>query len=250
MQFSDSILEVRRVLLKYLVPEFVWPRQVFIDGVAFNVRNTPYSFGIKYLFTRRPEVYEQAERSFLSSIEPGDRVLELGSSIGILTRLIRERTGPAGSVLAVEASSKLTSYSRTWLEQFPNVRIVNKYAFPVHRNIPLSFSFNDLKGSLGGSVNFGSDVNDGKRSDTFFIEDGEKEFNFYANILICDIEGSEVTLLQAEASLPAYLQKIIIELHPDIYSENTAFQIIVKLEAFGFKLQASLHSVYYFQRNT
>jgi len=106
------LYRMRRTLLRVLVPEFVWPKSVLIDGARIAIRNAPYSFGVKRVLKRGE--YELEERGLLSNIlQPGDVVVEMGGSIGILTAIIAARVGSSGFVTSVEASAKLTTYSRT-----------------------------------------------------------------------------------------------------------------------------------------
>src|SRR4051812_33865047 len=114
---------IRRTLLKRLVPEFVWAKSVLIDGAEIRVRNAPYSFGIKRVLSVGN--YEMDERRLLAKIiQPGEVVVEMGGSIGILTAIIAQKVGPSGFVVSVEASVNLSGYSRTWLETGNNVKVV------------------------------------------------------------------------------------------------------------------------------
>ncbi len=241
-------MEFRRGLLKLVVPEFIWPKEVSIDGIKFLVRNTPYSFGIKYFLTKSPQDYESPERYFLRYLMPGDHVIELGSSIGVVTRLIREKIGANGKLIAVEASPRLSSFSKTWLEKFSNISILTKFGFPTYLRTEIGFHFDDTRGSLGGTIIF--DNNEEKRNgeESFFIEDAEKDFGMRPNVMVCDIEGSEIVLLQKEAFIPDYIHSIIIELHPSIYSIDNMIRIIERIKSFGFTLHSSIQSVYFFKR--
>ncbi len=241
-------MQIRRTILKYVVPEFVWPKDVDIDGVKFCIRGTPYSFGIKYFLSKSPDAYERPERYFLQYIKQGDHVIELGSSIGIISRLIREKIGEEGRLIVVEASQKLTSFSKTWLEEFSNITVLTKFAFPSHRRTPIRFRFDDSRGSLGGTILFDDSYDLIHKEESFFIEDAENDFDFYPRVLVCDIEGSEIILLEEDASVPDYIELIIIELHPSIYLLDNTVKIIERIKSFGFLLHSSIHSVYFFQR--
>src|SRR2546427_137509 len=109
------VYRIRRTLLRFLVPEFVWPKSVSIDGARIAVRNAPYSFGVKRVLQRGE--YELEERKLLQTIlHPGDVVVEMGGSVGILTAIIAGKVGSSGFVISVEASVTLAEYSKTWLE--------------------------------------------------------------------------------------------------------------------------------------
>jgi len=75
-----------------IVPEFVWPKEATIDGVNFKIRNTPYSFGTKRGL--KTGNYEVSERKLLKAqIKPGDNIIEMGGSIGVLTAILGNYTG-------------------------------------------------------------------------------------------------------------------------------------------------------------
>lgn len=50
---KDHVIKIlgnlRRNILTFLVPEFVWPEYVIIDNVKIKLRGAPYTFGIKRL---------------------------------------------------------------------------------------------------------------------------------------------------------------------------------------------------------
>ena len=126
-----KLLIMRRLFLKYFVPEWIWPEHVILDKTLIKVRNTPYSFGVKWLLSRRSDHYELPERSFISNLSKGDHVLEFGGSIGVVTALIGDQIGSSGRIVSVEASRKLAEYSRSWIEKSKNSQIVCAYAFPI-----------------------------------------------------------------------------------------------------------------------
>ena len=62
-----------------------------------------------------------------SLIEPGDVVVDVGANIGFYSLLFANRTGPAGTVVAVEALPKLAAVVKQNAERndLQNIRIVN-----------------------------------------------------------------------------------------------------------------------------
>ncbi len=263
-------MRIRRFLLKKLIPEFVWPRQVEIDGVEFAVANTPYSFSVKRLLSKHSKNYEAAERGFLRELKPTDHVIEYGSSIGILTALICERAY-AGRVISVEASKDLLEYSKTWLSRYKNLELVYAAAFPLFDPIATKISFDDSSGSLGGLVDFdfngnevnGKEVKDNEASNSksscasnkkdsplnsFFIANALERGGFIPTVLIMDIEGTERCLLDHPANFPSSLDRLIIELHPYLYGDAVTQSLITEICAQGFTLKERRHDVYFFER--
>jgi 16S rRNA (adenine1518-N6/adenine1519-N6)-dimethyltransferase len=59
-----------------------------------------------------------------ADLAPGDTVVEVGPGLGILTKELVARVGPAGRVIAVELDRRLTAYLRAELGQLPGLTIV------------------------------------------------------------------------------------------------------------------------------
>lgn len=247
---ANVFLSIRRFVLKSFVPEFIWPEYVSLDRTRIKVRNTPYSFGVKWLLSRRSDDYELAERSFISGLSKGDHVLEFGGSIGVVTALIASQVGPAGRIVSIEASKELADYSRSWLEKSDNIKVICAYAFPVFKRISMTASFDGSAGSLGGIVNFES-INDRpttKDKNHFFLEDAFEIKEFNPKIMFIDIEGSERIMLDHKPDIPKGINQIVIELHPSIYGEEVNQKIIQVILDEGFVLAKSDDSVYQFLR--
>lgn len=241
---------LRRFILKYTVPRFIWPESILVDSVEIPLRRAPYSFGIKWMLLTSVDNYEKPERSMLKYINYGDRVLELGGSIGILTALLAVKVGSVGSVLSVEADDKLVAYSRTWLQNYKNVIVKSKIAFPIYERTNLRATFDNTNGSLGGKVQFDLPGNALTSSDLYFLSDVETLDKFCPNILFVDIEGSEELLLKMDAKLPEYIKKVFIELHPYMYGEVKLKKIIASIEGEGFMMIEKNEDTYYFKRRT
>ena len=243
----DLFLRVRRYALKMLVPEFIWPRFVDVGGVSIRLRGAPYTFAIKRLLAKDPDSYERAERGLLHMLKPDDHVLELGSSIGVLTALICERVVD-GRVVSVEASKLLIDYSGSWLKRYEQLSLINAAAFPIYDSIDLNLSFNDSSGSLGGIVDYSGTDSSESKLDSFFIKNAEEIEGFSPNVLVIDIEGSEDIILQEKMNLPGSIDRILIELHSFIYGEDVEKNIVDTILQEGFTLTQRVESVHMFSR--
>lgn len=246
------ILLARRYLLMKLVPEFVWPRRVIIDGEIIQVRNSPYSFATRLLLVRGN--YEMPERKLLQGIIcPGDTVVEMGGSIGVLTAVMRTMAGSNGSVFSVEASAKLTGYSRKWLEQKGNVTVLTGFAFPVYhcQHVMEIDGFDESPGALAGIVSFKQRKEGSQQwktqEDVYDLKTIAERFSITPKILVVDIEGSERVLLFDDMRLPAGLCYILMELHPRIYGEQQMKAIIDKMNQLGFPTESNEADVYLFK---
>jgi hypothetical protein len=47
MSLVNTFYNIRRKVLKTIVPEFIWPQAVVLDGASIPVRGMDYSFGVK-----------------------------------------------------------------------------------------------------------------------------------------------------------------------------------------------------------
>jgi hypothetical protein len=251
------LYRLRRTLLRVLVPEFVWPRRVVLDGVSIRVRHAPYSFGVKLVLTRGE--YEVDERRVLLNIlQPGDVVVEMGGSIGILSAIIAEKVGKSGFVVSVEASATLTGYSRTWLESGNNVRVITGFGFPVWRlqhSVDIQ-KFEEKWGSMSGRVTFnvtGSATDDRPGRPSHPLYD-VKALSEYAprppGTLVVDIEGSERIICSQKPEFPPSLRNLLIELHPEIYGDSTMTAIIGRIEEEGFVKVGEQGNVFHFTRSS
>lgn len=180
--------------------------------------------------------YERPEISGLScAIRPGDRVLELGAGLGIITALAARAVGPEGRVRSYEANPMLLEDTRKFL--FDNgvsvVELVHGVLVnePVasHRTFHLSSIF--AVGSLLGTSDRdpqGSIEVPAEGLATVLAE-------FRPDVLICDIEGAEVELFPA---LPAStLRAVLVEFHPDRLSSEQIQKIHEGLSAQGLLRQ-------------
>jgi hypothetical protein len=246
-----TLYMLRRFILRNLVPEVLWPKYTVIDGIYIKIRHTPYSFGIKWLLSRNHEMYELAERSFIAALSEGDHVLEFGGSIGIVTALIADKIGKRGKIVSVEASENIVLYSKSWLEDFGNISVLQAYAFPIASAVPMQATFDGDGGSLGGIVSYEymeTEVR-AKNEQHFFIEDAYDIAEFSPNVLFIDIEGSEQIMLEHKPNIPKAIEKIVIELHPGLYGSEINGKIIEVIEAEGFELEKTIETVYQFLRS-
>jgi hypothetical protein len=254
MTIRSAFHVVRRFLLKHLIPEFFWPAYVDIDGSLIKLRNTPYSFGTKMILLKG--AYEQAERTILRDVlYEGARVIEMGGSIGILSAIISKNIGPLGKLVSIEASEKITNYSRKWLEEFGNVIVETGFAFPVFE-LPSDVhvdSFDETAGSLGGIVSIKKRENQfsaSKASNIFDLKTIIEKHKFLPAILVIDIEGSEAIIQTVPPFFPDSIQLILIELHPGLYAkgEEEEKNIINVIINEGFEMSQSQHHSYLFKR--
>ena len=177
--------------------------------------------------------YEDPEiRGLQNVIRKGDRVLELGSGLGIVTALAAKATSAAGKVLSFEANPGMIPDTLAFLSNhdIDNVELRNAVLVPAAaegdtREFHLASSFS-VSSLLGG---------EGRRSREVIsvrAEDLNKTMaEFAPDVLLCDIEGGELELIPAlDASK---LRAVVIELHTDRLSEEQLMRIRSALAGHG-----------------
>lgn len=251
MSLQKKYWSIRRKLLRTFVPEFVWPKESVIDGVRFKIRNTPYSYGTKRGL--KTGNYEVSERNLLrNQIKPGDVIIEMGGSIGVLTAILGHHAGSNGFVASVEASDKITAYSKTWLEAKGNIKVFTGFGFPVfsvNKKIKVN-NFDQEGGSLGGRVSFDvSEESNDAAENMYDIETIMRQCNISPTALVIDVEGTERIIISDKPNYPSSVRIILMEMHTYMYGEEARKQIIKRITDEGFTVKGDENDVYLFERN-
>lgn len=158
--------------------------------------------------------YERPEiEGVMRMVRPGDRILELGCGLGIVTAIAARQAGPDGRVKSFEANPELIAATRAFLDQHgcDNVELVHAVLVPEAEATTRSFY---LAGSFAESSLLGAEGRQQRGQVTVpAMPLGTVIETFRPDVLICDIEGAEAELIPAfDAS---GLRAAVIELHPD-----------------------------------
>lgn len=227
---------LRRTLLRSLVPEWVWPTHVILDGVRFPVRGTSLNFGTKRWIANG--LYECDERTLIEPVvKPGMTVVEMGGSIGILARILAQKVGPTGRVISIEASADLAQKARTWCEVPPSLTVIQGYAFPMYSAQKVAVSGFETDGSeLDGRATWA--INEEAASQNWDLSRIDRELNAVPELLVVDIEGGEGVLRSETAQLPQTLRHIVMEFHPHLYGQQGMDDLTERLRSEGFVVAA------------
>jgi FkbM family methyltransferase len=196
-------------------------------------------------------IYEQPERRFVESyVRPGEQVLELGASIGVVSSIISKRIGSSGKLVSVEANSALAQRFQKQLSiNAVEADLVNCLACPIWANQPPGsvtgkgfFASSDpLKSKAAANVANQSVV---WRTASQICEAEALD----PSALVVDIEGAEEVWAECSPNCPTSLRTIIIELHPGIVGGDRIAMSINALFAEGFRLSDYNGDVYVFTR--
>lgn len=157
----------------------------------------------------RSEIYEAEEINLaLENAGPIDRILELGSSVGVMSAMLKKKY-PELFYIAVEANKDIFNIMQTnhKLNNINNVRYINRIAsFSDHE----TYNFFISKDFWGSSL---IEFPDYKRIEKIKSFDINKIIRANKiNFIICDIEGGEYAIFNEKVNLEN-VDKILLELH-------------------------------------
>ncbi|SIR51750.1 MULTISPECIES: FkbM family methyltransferase [Acidiphilium] len=208
------------------------------DIFELNIRNFRIIIDPKYVSPRityliASQRYEEVECNIIEKVlSHGDRVIDIGSAIGLTAMMASRLVGPS-NVFAFEANPELIPLAAynfinnsVEVTQFNNI-LINRKSFEQDasdRNFYLREHY--FSSSLIPDEEPAREVKIRSRCLEDFIS------QVGANAILCDIEGGEFDLLM-EADLSG-LNKLLIELHPAIIGPNRCAEIKEMLRLKGF----------------
>ncbi|MEX1661576.1 FkbM family methyltransferase [Thioclava sp. 15-R06ZXC-3] len=187
--------------------------------------------------------YELAERQLArKAIRSTDRVIEIGAGVGVVG-LICTKAASEGRVTSYEANSTLETIIReNYALNGLSPNLILK-AVTVDGS-PITF-FRD-PGIVSSSV-----IDRGLKSDQVTVESvsiKQALEETKANVLVMDVEGGEIALLEA-ADLSS-IREMIIEVHPHIMGEKAIDGMLANLVERGFNLREKRHKTVWLSRET
>jgi FkbM family methyltransferase len=228
-------------------PAFWWRkitrvRSVRIDGFTVEVDQERIGYTATKALWRG--TYEEAERFLVRKVlRPGDRVVEAGAGLGVVTMNIAKVVGE-GNLVVYEASPVTAELLERNLER-------NGFRIEVRRR-GLSDSDAGTQFVHAENIRGSSSVakRDGQSMDIATDEISRVLADFRANTLVLDIEGKEIDVL-LKAPLQS-IEKIIVEIHPRHLGDAPYLALYRRLFDSGFVLrhELSLDDVLFFERLT
>jgi FkbM family methyltransferase len=207
------------------------PQQVTIDGFRMSAYDAPMDEGAWKALWRG--VHERTERSIIRGglLKRGDRVLEGGGGVGLVTLNIARIVG-AENLLTFEAIPQAADAI---------VRNGRQNGFDLNVEAKaLSDHAGKMTITLANSF-IGASVHDRGFARTLDIEAADISDairRFQPNVLVLDIEGAEVEVL-AKAPL-AGVERIMMETHPKIVGVDKTEAMKRRLGEAGFALAADV----------
>lgn len=216
-------------------------RVVMIDGVRLHAG--PGSVSRQMRNGLYKGNYEAGERTLLPrAVQPGDRVLEIGAGIGLISLLRRRLAGP-GHVASYEANPRMAevirrNFALNGLEPDLTMKAVTE------DGAPLRFFVDD---------NIISSSMIRRRDGVAEIEVPSEAIGtciarHRPDVIVMDVEGAELGLLR-RADL-AGVKRILVEMHPHIVGKEAVAALARDVCAAGFELAERVGLNYLFVRST
>ncbi len=236
--------EIRRLKARHL-------SSVRFRGLSVPLKRSGMNEDVAMLLVRGS--YEAPEIAGVEAVvREGDRVLEVGAGLGIVTALAARRVGK-GRLRAYEANPELVDDTRSFLAAagIDNAEIVNAVLVPDRggAGVPESRRFHLAPSFAEGSLR-ADGATDGRTISVPAEPLSEVIASFRPDVLICDIEGAEAELIPAfDASS---LRAAVIELHPHQLTRAEVAAIYDHLAGHGLypMIEHSSGTVVVFERVT
>jgi FkbM family methyltransferase len=239
------------VTLLTKIPLFpLWPKEIELDGIKIPVRNSPLIPQMRrHLMKGR---YEAAERELATVfIRPGDQVLEIGASIGIVTSFLARSSGRTGRVVSVEPNLKLReAFERQLSLNGLRVELIHALCCPLWKQpVPepvASQRYRAARSSLSGRTTKSGEV--GIEVPWTTADEVCRKTSLEPTALVADIEGTEAVWAEYPPHFPDSLRTIIVELHAHLIGAGVAGRVAQTVITNGFRVAGFRNNVFAFQR--
>jgi FkbM family methyltransferase len=165
--------------------------------------------------------YESAEIRYIEQYLDGELdVIEFGSSIGIVTSHIVSKLKSGRKLVAVEANPFLVDTIRQnagrYVATGAKYEIINKAIGYESATVTLAITDNNTETRTMNPM-----TGDGITIATSRLRDIIQESAIENYVLVCDIEGAEVQVLEQDKACLQYCRQLFIELHDTTYQGKT-----------------------------
>ena len=217
-------------------------KTIVIDGITVATELGPISRQVRNGLFK--ETYEEPERILIrKALRAGDRVLEIGGGVGLVSLVCAKICGPQ-NVLTYEANPKmLPVIQRNFAlnNLTPNVRA--KAITVSDRQVTFFISDNIISSSLHERK---EGQGQGRPQTVPADPLPEVLAEWKPTALVMDVEGAETTLLPA-TKLEG-IKNIIVELHPHVVGQEAIQTLTAHLQTQGFHQIEYRDKTAWFQR--
>jgi FkbM family methyltransferase len=223
----------------------IWREFATLDGVKVPIRGSALSPRMRRHLMRGG--YERAERKLLSRlIQPGDSVIELGASLGIVTSLLARKVGAGGKVAAVEPNRLLHRHFEKQLAVNGETAVLVPvlgcplWDGPVPEEIHcqrFAAVGNSLSGRAAGTA--GDEV-----PWLTLREVAARAGIGEPTALVIDVEGGEQVWCDHAPAFPESVRTVIVEVHPHLIGDQKAGDSVQALIREGFAIASICGTVF------
>lgn len=207
-------------------------QQITLDGIRISTEKESLPRFVRSSLFKG--TYESHERTLARALlRPGDRVLEIGTGIGVVSLLSASICGE-GNVLSYEANPRLEeiirkNYALNGLTPNLRMRAITTDGQPVtfFRSDNIVSSSTKDRGGHSETLTVASDP----------LDDVIAQHR--PGVVIMDVEGAEIELLSG-SNLDG-VRHIVVEIHPHITGQEKITAMLMKLESTGFSRQSEAH---------
>lgn len=183
---------------------------------------TEANAAIRYLLYKGR--YERPEAALIDQyVNTGDHVIELGGSLGIISQLTRKKIGENATQIIVEGDPELADIcTRVQKISVPNDNTKMVSAAVAYSGTTVQFSSGNGNAHIG-RVDFSNAQGGGEgmiEVPTIHIAQLRDMLPEGKSVLICDVEGAELDILDNESDMLKLFSVAMIEFHPHLYVKD------------------------------
>jgi FkbM family methyltransferase len=229
-----------RYYFKFVLPKV---RTATLEGIHLDLAHLPLKIRNRIINVG----YEDHEKAMCRDyLKPTDAVLELGGAIGFIGLYCQKMLG-IRKYITVEANPKTVellkkNYQLNGLVPTVWNMAVAKSHGTVRLDVGGDFWENTISGNPAKGQNNTIEVPAAPLTDLLAKAGPE------VNTLIIDIEGAEQFI--DFMNLPEQIEKIIIELHPQVIGQEAVYNIVFQLISRGFKVAREEGDTFAFLKRT
>ncbi|KKR46621.1 MAG: hypothetical protein UT90_C0013G0005 [Parcubacteria group bacterium GW2011_GWA1_40_21] len=205
-------------------------KTVKVGDLQLSVNNPAVITSTKYRFWF--DNYEKEEREAINKfLESGYPVIELGGGIGAMACFINKKLANPKKHIVVEANPNLAGL-------IEENRLINDCNFTIINRV-LGYGGNEISFYIDKIYVSGSAKRKTSESiivPTITLKEIFDRYGFDVAVLVCDIEGSEIELVDREINtLSEKINLIIMETHSRITGKEAIEKILRQLQEQGFE---------------
>lgn len=228
----------------------IWPEKVDLDGIHVPLKSLPLDARTRRRVMRG--LYEPSERDLISQfIQPGDQILELGASVGIVSCFLTRQSSPNGRLVSVEADARLEQPFRRQLQANQmSATWIHALCCPLWQNeVPSAIASQTFAASSKTLSGRAVTSHSAQASVPWLTPLAiARQTNLVPTAWIVDIEGSEAVWAELPPQIPPSIRIVIAEFHPRLTGARIAGQAAQAILNEGFSIAGLHESVVAFQR--